>query len=104
LCSPISSVRKYFIYSKEYRQENRKQDELIYPLEVEEQVQLKRGKYVNSVWMCNECAEREEKEKSSPSSTMDNKRSSDDDQSDSIGVASPADVSPNTPKADEADL
>jgi hypothetical protein len=54
--------------------------------------------------MCNECAEREEKEKSSPSSTMDNKRSSDDDQSDSIGVASPADVSPNTPKADEADL
>jgi hypothetical protein len=35
---------------------------------------------------------------------MDNKRSSDDDQSDSIGVASPADVSPNTPKADEADL
>ena len=33
-----------------------------------------------------------------------NKRSSDDDQSDSIGVASPADVSPNTPKADEADL
>jgi hypothetical protein len=72
--------------------------------EVEEQGQLKRGKYVNSVWMCNECAEREEKEKSSPSSTMDNKRSSDDDQSDSIGVASPADVSPNTPKADEADL
>ena len=30
--------------------------------EVEEQGQLKRGKYVNSVWMCNECAEREEKE------------------------------------------
>ena len=25
--------------------------------EVEEQGQLKRGKYVNSVWMCNECAD-----------------------------------------------
>jgi hypothetical protein len=61
--------------------------------EVEEQGQLKRGKYVNSVWMCNECAEREEKEKSSPYFTSNNKRSSDDDQSDSIGVASLADVS-----------
>jgi uncharacterized protein with PIN domain len=25
--------------------------------EVEEQGQLRRGKYVNSVWMCNECAD-----------------------------------------------
>ncbi len=25
--------------------------------EVEEQGQLKRGKYVNSVWICNECAD-----------------------------------------------
>ena len=54
--------------------------------------------------MCNDCAEREEKEKSSPYFTSNNKRSSDDDQSDSIGVASLADVSPNTPKADEANL
>jgi hypothetical protein len=66
LCSPISSVRKYFIYSKEYRQENRKQDELIYPLE--------------------------------------GKNSSNDQHEIKVGVASPADVSPNTPKADEANL
>ncbi len=52
--------------------------------EVEEQGQLKRGKYVNSIWICNDCAEGEEKEKSSSSSTMDNKRSGDNDQSDSI--------------------
>jgi tRNA A37 threonylcarbamoyladenosine modification protein TsaB len=95
LCSPISSVRKYFIYSKEYRQENRKQDELIYPLEVEEQVQLKRGKYVNSVWMCNECADAQRTE---------GKNSSNDQHEIKVGVASPADVSPNTPKADEANL
>jgi uncharacterized protein with PIN domain len=25
--------------------------------EVEKQGQLKRGKYINSIWMCNECAE-----------------------------------------------
>lgn len=25
--------------------------------EVEKQGQLKRGKYINSVWMCNDCAE-----------------------------------------------
>ncbi len=40
--------------------------------EVEEQGQLKRGKYINSIWICNDCAD-----------TREN-------------------VSPNTPKADEA--
>ena len=30
--------------------------------EVEEQGQLKRGKYVNSVWMCNECADVQKRE------------------------------------------
>ena len=60
--------------------------------EVEEQGQLKRGKYVNSVWMCNECADVQ-------------KRESKNDQRESmVGVASPSDVSPNTPKADEANL
>ena len=60
--------------------------------EVEEQGQLKRGKYVNSVWICNECADVQ-------------KRESKNDQLESmVGVASPSDVSPNTPKADEANL
>ena len=30
--------------------------------EVEEQGQLKRGKYLNSIWMCNECADTQKKE------------------------------------------
>ena len=60
--------------------------------EVEEQGQLKRGKYVNSVWMCNECADAQ-------------KRESNNDQGKSmVGVASPSDVSPNTPRADESNL
>jgi uncharacterized protein with PIN domain len=29
--------------------------------EVEEQRQLKNGKYVNSVWMCNECGDVQKK-------------------------------------------
>ena len=57
--------------------------------EVEEQGQLKRGKYVNSVWMCNECADAQKSE-------------SKNDQSESmVRVASLADVSPNTPIAEE---
>ena len=60
--------------------------------EVEEQGQLKRGKYVNSVWMCNECADVQKGEsKNVQRESM-------------VGVASPSDVSPNTPKADEANL
>ena len=61
--------------------------------EVEEQGQLKRGKYVNSVWVCNECADAQIKgvKNDQHEETM-------------AGVASPSDVSPNTPKADEADV
>lgn len=57
--------------------------------EVEEHRQLKKGKYVNSVWMCNECA--------------DTQRSSNNGRGEQeLGKASSADVSPNTPRADEA--
>jgi len=59
--------------------------------EVEEHGQLKRGKYVNSVWMCDECTEAQ-------------RDSNNDQRARKAGVASQADVSPNTPKADEADL
>ena len=55
--------------------------------EVEGQGQLKRGKYVNSVWICNECADAQQTEVKN-----------------NVGVASPADISSNTPKADEANL
>ena len=68
--------------------------------EVEEHGQLKKGRYVNSVWMCNDCIEEEKL-----SSSITEQKSTNNNQSDQIvGVASPSDVSPNTPKADEADL
>ena len=60
--------------------------------EVEEQGQLKSGKYINSVWMCNECADVQKSE------------SKNDQRESMVGVASPSDVSPNTPRADEANL
>ena len=44
--------------------------------------QVKVGHYVNSVWMCDDCFR----------------------QTESFGMASSADVSPNTPRADEADV
>ena len=57
--------------------------------EVEEQGQLKSGKYVISIWMCNERADVQKREsKNVQRESM-------------VGVASPADVSPNTPMADE---
>ena len=56
--------------------------------EVEEQGQLKRGKYINSVWMCKECKEAQ------GSGRGEQK----------LGTASSSDVSPNTPRADEANL
>ena len=61
--------------------------------EVEEQGQLKSGKYVNSVWICNDCAD------------VQIKGVKNDQREESMtGVATSSDVSPNTPKADEANL
>jgi hypothetical protein len=50
--------------------------------EVEKEGQLKIGHYVNSVWFCDDCFKKPE----------------------DFGKASLADVSPNTPRADEADI
>ena len=61
--------------------------------EVEEQGQLKKGKYVNSVWICNDCADAQIK------GVKNDQR-----EESMTGVATPSDVSPNTPKADEANL
>jgi hypothetical protein len=61
--------------------------------EVEEQGQLKRGKYVNSVWICNDCT------------NAQIKGVKNDQREESMtGVATSSDVSPNTPKADEVNL
>ena len=49
---------------------------------VEKGGQVKIGHYVNSVWLCDDCFRKPE----------------------DFGTASMADVSPNTPRADEADI
>lgn len=50
--------------------------------EVEKGGQVKIGHFVNSVWLCDDCFKNPE----------------------DFGTASSADVSPNTPRADNADL
>jgi hypothetical protein len=50
--------------------------------EVEKGGQVKIGRYVNSVWFCDDCFKKPE----------------------DFGKASSADVSPNTPRDDEADI
>jgi len=50
--------------------------------DVEKVGQIKVGRYVKNVWMCEDCL----------------------NQTESFGTASSADVSPNTPRADEADI
>jgi hypothetical protein len=61
--------------------------------EVEKQGQLKAGHYVDNRWICNDCVQSE---------TTTRRRSNNN--CDVIGKASTADVSPNTPKADEASM
>jgi hypothetical protein len=64
--------------------------------EVEKQGQLKPGHYIDNKWMCNDCMQ-------STSENTDENRESNNER-DMGGKASAADVSPNTPRADEADM
>ena len=62
--------------------------------EIEQHGKIKAGSYIKGVWTRNDCivtSQRQEKKDQEV-------------QQDTIGVASKSDVSPNTPKADEASV
>jgi hypothetical protein len=69
--------------------------------EIEQHGKVKTGRYTDGIWMCHDCIESEEGKKKGKG--VDNSSPS-IDQCDTIGVASASDVSPHTPKADEAGL
>jgi len=60
--------------------------------EIEQHEKIKAGSYIKGVWTCNDCV--------ATSQGQENE----EQQQDTIGVASKSDVSPNTPRADEAGL
>ena len=73
--------------------------------EIEQHGKIKAGKYINGKWICDDCLGAEHKETAYLSShTSQVYKSNDDNQCDNIGTASESDVSPNTPRADEANL
>jgi uncharacterized protein with PIN domain len=61
--------------------------------EIEQHGKIKAGSYINDVWTCNDCI-----------ATGQAQKKEEEEQQDTIGVASKSDVSPNTPRADEAGL
>ena len=64
--------------------------------EVEKKGQLKAGRYIDNKWICNDCLALVQQ------STIAETKNDDGDVM--IGKTSLADVSPNTPRADEADI
>jgi len=60
--------------------------------EIEQHEKIKAGSYIKGVWTCNDCV--------AASQGQENE----EQQQDTIRVASKSDVSPNTPRADEAGL
>ena len=73
--------------------------------EIEQHGKIKTGSYINGKWICDDClgAEKKEGKEYSSSHTSQNDNSN-DNECDNIGLASKSDVSPNTPRADEANL
>jgi hypothetical protein len=60
--------------------------------EIEQHGKIKAGSYIKGVWTCNDCI------------AASQGKENEEEQQDTIGVASKSDVSPNTPRADEAGL
>ena len=60
--------------------------------EIEQHGKIKAGSYIKGVWTCNDCI------------AASQGQDKEEQQQDTIGVASKSDVSPNTPRADEAGL
>jgi hypothetical protein len=74
--------------------------------QIEQHEKIKTGNYINSQWICDDClgAERKQEKEYSISRTSQSNNNDNSNQCDNIGTASKSDVSPNTPRADEADL
>jgi hypothetical protein len=76
--------------------------------EIEQHGKIKTGSYINGIWTCNDCIiatsqgqEKKTEQGENSSSSSINRKSSINDQQDTVGVASKSDVSPNTPRSDE---
>jgi hypothetical protein len=61
--------------------------------EIQQHGKIKTGSYIKGVWTCNDCI-----------ATGQGQENEKEEQQDTVGVASKSDVSPNTPRADEAGL
>jgi hypothetical protein len=78
--------------------------------EIKQHGKIKTGQYIKGTWICDDCKERQQKEKmtenKSSSYFLQKKKTKNnrDNKCDDLGLASRSDVSPNTPRADEADL
>ena len=70
--------------------------------EIEQHGKIKTGSYINGKWICDDCLAAEKKEEKEYSSSQIIQSNA--NQCDNIGTASESDVSPNTPRADDANL
>jgi hypothetical protein len=72
--------------------------------EIEQHGKIKTGSHINGKWICDDCLAAEKKEEEYSLSHTSRNDNSNDNECDNIGLASKSDVSPNTPRADEANL
>jgi hypothetical protein len=70
-------------------------------LQIEQHDKIKLGRHNIQGWICDDCLGSSNSPKESNPAIKDNSKHQ---QQETIGVAKPSDVSPNTPKGDEAGL
>ena len=71
-------------------------------VQIEQHEKIKLGHYIDSVWICDDCIDNYKKQQDSILPKKE--KTTNNERHDIIEVANTSNVSPNTPKADEADI
>jgi Zn-finger protein len=71
-------------------------------VQIEQHEKIKLGHYIDNVWICDDCINNHKKQQDSILPTKE--KTTNNEHHDIIEVANSSNVSPNTSKADEADI
>ncbi len=71
-------------------------------VQIEQHEKIKLGHYIDNVWICDDCINNHKKQQDYILPTKE--KTTTNERHDIAEVVNPSNVSPNTPKADEADI
>jgi hypothetical protein len=72
--------------------------------QIEQHEKIKLGRYIDNIWICDDCINSRKKQEDENNLLTKEERSSNNEHHELIEAVNQSNVSPNTSKADEADI